>query len=201
MRATSWLTATAVGLSTYFLLELLFGSTGLAAYRDLYDHTVAVERHLVELGRTNADLQRTIDRLRTDSTTIRVEARELGIVAPGERVLLIEGRPRTTAQRYEPGTALPPRPNRPDVRPLFRSIAAAAALAALIVALLAGTPRRSRRRQRAPFAGAKPAVEDPAETYAVEPSAAGWESDWEIEVDEQPDRGEIRGNELHGRIL
>lgn len=150
MRAASWLNALAIGLGTYLLLELVFGGTGWYQYERLAEHTQRVESQLSDVQRRNAELRRTIDRLRADVATIEVEARELGIVRAGERVVLIEGRDRTTPQHYDPGTSPAPPPKPIDARPFFRSVALAASIIAFIMGVLrdAQRPRRVRKAAR-----------------------------------------------------
>lgn len=152
MKPSSLLGAGLVGLSVYLLLELIFGSTGLVAYQNLVEHRRLAGEELAQVELLQVELRREIDALTSDPETIRAEGRDIGLVAPDEVVVRIEGRIAHIRRSYLPGSLPSPYVPAADRRPLFRTIALMLALVTLFVDLV-GVPRsplafvRSPRRQ------------------------------------------------------
>jgi cell division protein FtsB len=156
MKLTSVLIGALIGLATYLTLELIFGSYGHIAYQRLEAYVAEARRDLASVQERHRDLQDRIRLLRRSAEAVRLEARDVGIVAPDEYVVRIEGREPRPRHRYMPGTIPGRIPEVRDNRPLFRSIAVAIALVYLLVDVVAHQPvraatRRARRREeRAP---------------------------------------------------
>lgn len=149
----SWLVIAALlGLGVYLSLELLFGPYGLVAYHQLERFR---ERSLVEfevLHRQTAELQRQVRMLTTDAETIRLEARDIGLVAANEVVVRLENRDPRPRHRYMPGTLPAQMKQVRDNRPLFRSLGLTVFLLSLLIPL-AGirlVPRGKRKEVEEP---------------------------------------------------
>lgn len=141
MKPWSLLCAALIGIASYFTLELFFGSYGLVAYRLMEDYRAVAREELEHIAEHHAELERQIRLLSTDSETIRLEARDSGLVLPDEYVVRIEGREPRPRHRYLPGSLPPAIPVSRDNRPLFRSIALAVSLVFLLVDTLSVQPR------------------------------------------------------------
>jgi cell division protein FtsB len=150
MKLWSLVIATLVGVATYLLLELFFGSYGFVAYDLMNDYVVLSNQELQELEERHAELRQQIRQLTTSRETIRLEARDSGLVGPDEYVVRIEGREPRPRHRYSPGSLPPVIPRTRDNRPLFRSIAVAVALVYILVDALAFHPKPTglHRRRR-----------------------------------------------------
>jgi len=149
MKRTSLLGIALFGVGIYLLLELLFGSYGVFAYRMMERYLLEAENDLAELEVRRADLERQVQMLTSDGETIRLEARDIGFIEQNERIIRLEGHEPRPRHRYLPGTTPQPVPVPRDNRPLFRAIALALSLVALIVDTLRHTtgeitPRRRR---------------------------------------------------------
>jgi cell division protein FtsB len=151
MKRTSLLGIALFGVGIYLLLELLFGSYGVFAYRMMERYLVEAENDLAELEERRTDLERQVQMLTGDGETIRLEARDIGFIERNERIIRLEGHEPRPRHRYLPGTTPQPVPVPRDNRPLFRAIALALSLVALIVETLRHTtgeisPHQGRRR-------------------------------------------------------
>lgn len=150
MKLWSLVIAALVGVATYLLLELFFGSYGFVAYELMDEYVALSNQELQELEERHAALRQQIRQLTTSRETIRIEARDSGLIASDEYVVRIEGREPRPRHRYMPGSLPPTIPGTRDHRPLFRSIGVAVALVYLLVDALAfqpkpaGKPRRRR---------------------------------------------------------
>jgi cell division protein FtsB len=141
MKLSSVLTASLLGLAIYLTLELFFGSYGLVAQQLMEGYVSDAERRLEELQERHDAFASQIVALTTDRETVRLEARDIGLVGPNEYVLRIDGREPRPRHRYAPGGPPPVVPNTRDYRPLFRSISLAMALVFILVDTLATQPR------------------------------------------------------------
>jgi cell division protein FtsB len=152
MKLWSLVIAALVGVATYLLLELFFGSYGFVAYELMDDYVTLSNQELEELEERHAALRQQIRQLTTSRETIRLEARDSGLVGPDEYVVRIEGREPRPRHRYSPGSLPPVIPRTRDNRPLFRSIAVAVALVYILVDAVAFHPKPAgfhRRRSTA----------------------------------------------------
>ena len=120
MKVGAWIIAAALGALVYLSLELVLGSYGVVAYRNVereFERTTAAYRTAEQ---QREYLLRQIDALRNDPDVIRSFAHDLGMLAPDERRLQIEGRNRSRQRSYLAGPA-PIVPMRyTDSRSLFR---------------------------------------------------------------------------------
>lgn len=130
--------ATLLGLGVYLVLELLFGPYGLLAYQKLERFHEKTVLELIDLNSRSRDLHLQVRMLTTDSETVRLEARDIGLVGANDVVLRLENRDPRPRHRYMPGTLPPEIPRVRDNRPLFRSVGFAVFLV-MILAQLAGT--------------------------------------------------------------
>ena len=128
--------ATLLGLGVYLVLELLFGPYGVIAFNQLERFRDRSVLELNELHRQTADLQLQVRMLTTDAETIRLEARDIGLVGQNEVVLRLENRDPRPRHRYMPGTVPAKISPVRDNRPLFRSVGFTAFLLTLLVQLL-----------------------------------------------------------------
>lgn len=79
------------GFAAYCLVVLVFGSTGIIANSELKAYRSRLETNLSHLEATNAQLASRFDALRGNPETIKLEARQLGYLEPGERLLQVSG--------------------------------------------------------------------------------------------------------------
>lgn len=141
--------ATLMGLGVYLVLELLFGNYGIIAYRSLERFRDKAVIELEDLRRQTSELQRQVRRLTTDSETVRLEARDIGLVGRDDVVIRLENRDPRPRHRYEPG-AMPVSPPRVrDNRPLFRSLGFTVFLLTLLVQV-AATRNNAGRQEEEP---------------------------------------------------
>jgi len=168
MKASSVLSITLLGLSTYLLLELVFGSYGFLALAAMTEYADEAAADLAELRTRTEELQLQVELLQTDRETIRLEARDIGFIRPDETVVRLEGHEPRPRHRYMPGSTPPAIPVTRDNRPLFRALALAVVLLASLVETLRNTahvawpdssPKRDRRK-----------------------------AEWDVEVDGEPSR-------------
>lgn len=157
MNRTSLPVALLVGVGTYLVLELLAGSYGVFSYRSLLGHAAEARIQLDAVALRASELRALERSLTADPETIRVEARDVGLVGRDEVVIRIAGRDRRSMHRYVPGQLPLPVPQPSDRRPFHRGLALAVALAYLLVDLVASRPTASGRR------GAAPDESDPIE--------------------------------------
>ena len=136
MKLSSLLNVNLFGFAVYLSLELVFGSYGFLAQRALEDYLEQAERQYTTLAETREELQRQIYLLTTDAETIRLEARDIGFIAPEEAVVRVDGHKPRPPHSYIPGATPPPIPETKDNRALFRTIALAFALVALLMETL-----------------------------------------------------------------
>jgi cell division protein FtsB len=151
MKLWSLVLSALVGVAAYLLLELFFGSYGLVSYRILSEHARRAEEGLAELQEHHDELGQQVRLLTTDIETIRIEARDSGLIAGDEIVLRVAGREPRPRHRYMPGSLPPTVPQARDNRPLFRAIGLAVALVYILVDALRVPPaltifRRTRRQ-------------------------------------------------------
>ncbi len=141
MKLSSLLSITLLGVITYLLLELVFGSYGIMAYKVLERYAREAETQLAELETRHAQLQSQARNLAGDRETVRLEARDIGFVQNNEVIVRLEGHEPRPSHRYLPGPApvSPPLPK--DNRPLFRAIALVVALVGILVETLRSTAR------------------------------------------------------------
>lgn len=147
MNRSSLPVALLVGVATYLVLELLAGSYGLLAFRDLERHAEAAAQAAEAIERRSVELTTMVRSLTSDPETILVEARDVGFAAADEVVVRVAGRTARTSHRYVPGQLPTPRPEPTDRRPLFRALALALGLVYLLVDLLAAQPTRGGTRR------------------------------------------------------
>ncbi|MFW5693756.1 MAG: FtsB family cell division protein [Alkalispirochaeta sp.] len=152
MKLWSVVIAALVGVAAYLLLELFFGSYGFVAFELMEEYVDLSNQELQELEERHASLQEQVRQLTTSRETIRLEARDSGLVRTDEYVVRIEGREPRPRHRYSPGSLPPVVPRTRDNRPLFRSIGVAVALVYILVDALAAHPNSmaspGRRRAR-----------------------------------------------------
>ncbi|MEX2445378.1 MAG: septum formation initiator family protein [Alkalispirochaeta sp.] len=165
MKLWSLVIATLVGVATYLLLELFFGSYGFVAYDLMNDYVALSNQELEELEERHAALRDQIRRLTTSRETIRLEARDSGLVAPDEYIVRIEGREPRPRHRYSPGSLPPVIPETRDNRPLFRSIGVAVALVYILVDALAFHPNPTALHRRRRTTGSSWDVEVEGEEF------------------------------------
>jgi cell division protein FtsB len=150
MKLWSLVLSAFVGVAAYLLLELFFGSYGLVSYQLLSEHSLRAREGLAELEAHHDELEQQVRLLTTDAETIRIEARDSGLVGSDEIVLRVAGREPRPRHRYMPGSLPPTVPQTRDNRPLFRAIGLAVALVYILVDALRVPPaltifRRTRR--------------------------------------------------------
>ncbi len=150
MKLWSLVIAALLGVATYLLLELFFGSYGFVAYDLMGEYVELSSQELQELEERHDALRDQIRQLTTSRETIRLEARDSGLVGSDEYVIRIDGREPRPRHRYSPGSLPPVIPRTRDNRPLFRSIGVAVALVYILVDTLAFQPHPAilHRRRR-----------------------------------------------------
>jgi cell division protein FtsB len=148
MKLSSLLSITLLGVITYLLLELVFGSYGIMAYAVLEKYAREAETELADLEARHDELQRQARNLAGDRETVRLEARDIGFVLSNEVIVRIEGHEPRPRHRYMPGAApaSPPRPK--DNRPLFRAIALVVTLVGILVETLRNTTHTESARPK-----------------------------------------------------
>ena len=133
MKVGAWIIAAALGALVYLGLELVLGSYGVVAYRNVereFERTTAAYR-IAEQQREY--LLRQIDALQNDPDVIRSFAHDLGMLTPDERRLQIVDWNRSRQRSYLVGPA-PIVPMRyTDSRPLFRALGLFTTLLAALV--------------------------------------------------------------------
>jgi cell division protein FtsB len=165
MKASSVLSITLLGLATYLLLELVFGSYGFLALAAMNEYADEAETELSALRARTEELQLHVELLQTDRETIRLEARDIGFIRPDETVVRLEGHEPRPRHRYMPGTTPPAIPATRDNRPLFRALSLAIVLVAALVGTLRSTARDSTSQQHRR------------------------KDEWDVEIDGEPSQG------------
>ena len=84
------------------LLIFNFGNEGVIEYKKLRDYKIEFKKNLEELKEINHELGDELTLLKSDPDVNKVEARNLGLIAEGERLVKIEGY-KNTGQSYEVG--------------------------------------------------------------------------------------------------
>jgi len=120
-----------IGFVIYSLGVFLWGRTGVAAGFELSALRTRLEANMVVLQQVNGQLAAEFDALRSDPTTIRLEARQLGYLEPGERPIDIVGRPNGDTS-FAVGTLVAEKAQRFPNDSLFRGIGAGSALIFLL---------------------------------------------------------------------
>ncbi len=165
MKPTWFVTSTLAGLGVYLLLELVFGQYGMIAFRTMEEFRSKAAQELEVLQRQTLDLQRQVRLLTTDSETIRLEARDIGLVGMEEIVVRLENHETRPRHRYQPGAVPSRMPRIRDNRPLFRSLGFTVFLVTLLVQLIGsqrttrGSTGASKHRER-PVRGRSASPED-----------------------------------------
>ncbi len=77
------------GFMAYCVLSLLYGPSGSGALADLRGQTAEMSKNIRLLEQRAQELGRRLDSVRNDPETLRVEARSLGFVGPGEGLIHI----------------------------------------------------------------------------------------------------------------
>ena len=145
MKSLPFVVSSLFGLTVYLILELLFGSYGLVAYKVVEGYVAEVEDISRGVALREAELNSEITRLRTDSEAIREAAYDLGLVSNGEGIIRVSGYSVRRNRAYNPGRTVPAMREIADNRPLFRGIGLASALLLLITLLLVQTRERHSR--------------------------------------------------------
>ena len=125
----------AIGLVAFIaasLAILVFGDSGVTAFRGLTRYEQDLAANVEALRQRNLELQAELDRLRTDPETNRVLGRRIGMYAPGEMVVRLVGRPPRT-EAYAVGDLLRMR----RAAPVRNAAIKEAALVAVVVVSLA----------------------------------------------------------------
>ncbi len=144
MKISSLLTALLLGIASYLAFELLFGSYGVIAYRLMDEYADGNRVRLESLYARQEELLRQVHLLTTDAETLRIEARDSGLVAGDEYVLRIVGREARSVYRYTPGALPDALPRTRDNRPLFRAIGLTISLLYLLIDIIITRPRSDR---------------------------------------------------------
>ncbi len=85
-------------LTSILILNALIGEQGVVSVMRARTERTALETVMDSLRKENHDLRQLADALRTDPSTIeRVARDDLGLIAPGEQVLIV-GEPRLSDQ-------------------------------------------------------------------------------------------------------
>lgn len=129
------LLAALAGIICYLLLEFVFGPAGVLAYQDALTHRTRLEEHIAELELIGEEFQSHITGLRTDSETIRVAARRMGLVEAGEQMVYVEGYASPSAPSSA-GTVLARPVPYADHRPFLRALALSIAIALYLVLVI-----------------------------------------------------------------
>lgn len=141
MKISSLLTALLLGIASYLAFELLFGSYGVIAYRLMDEYADGNRLRLESLYTRQEELLRQVHLLTTDAETLRIEARDSGLVASDEYVLRIVGREPRSVYRYVPGAPPDSLPRTRDNRPLFRAIGLTISLLYILIDIIITRPR------------------------------------------------------------
>jgi cell division protein FtsB len=117
------------------LLTCAFGDSGLLAYRSLAVYRARLAANVADLEGRQAALQARLADVRTDPDEERILARGLGLYAPGEKVVKIEGAPASTESSVV-GDLLRYHAPAPTRNAAIKTVAAGGALVLLVLAFL-----------------------------------------------------------------
>jgi len=81
------------GFLAYVLASVLLGPASPSSMRALAEERARIQANLEDLRRLKADYERRIGALRSDPSAQALAARSLGYIAPGERIVRVEGLP------------------------------------------------------------------------------------------------------------
>ncbi len=123
------------GFVAYFLSSILLGPSSPSSMRALGEERAKIQANLDELKRLNEEFRRRVDALRTDAVSQALEARSLGYLGRGERLVLVNGLP--SRKRYSVAGKIlacreAPTPGRALALPIGVSVFALAALASVV---------------------------------------------------------------------
>ena len=107
---------------TYIVLGLVFGSMGFAEIKRLRAYQKLLDKNLTELEALHDELEGRAMSLRSDKDTLMVQSRDIGYLAPGEGLILLEEYGREYSP-YPMGKMLKWTRKVETRRPLFRGIA------------------------------------------------------------------------------
>ncbi|OQY33666.1 MAG: hypothetical protein B6241_07095 [Spirochaetaceae bacterium 4572_59] len=79
--------------SLYSVLIFVWGDTGIHAMNKQIQIQNKLNLNICELSAINSDLNRELDIYRTDTETIIIQARDLGYVREGEKILFVDKLP------------------------------------------------------------------------------------------------------------
>ena len=91
-----------IGFIISSLLIFYFGNEGVAEYKKLRNYKTELRNNLEELKQINHELGDELELLKRDPDINKVEARRLGLISDGERLVKIEGYD-NRGQSYEVG--------------------------------------------------------------------------------------------------
>ena len=143
MKRTAYLTAAYLAFVTLSLLTVFFGKTGVGALQRLAAERAAQSENLQGLESTYRDLTQRLGDLRTNPQSIIVEARGLGLVKPGERMIHFNGTEASEALP-DPGRVLRAGKATGADEGLFRLLAFIVGVTVVLAALIGGRARGSR---------------------------------------------------------
>lgn len=132
-----------VGFVISTLLIFYLGNEGVIEYKKLRDYKVELEKNLVELEEINHELGDELKLLKGDPDVNKVEARKLGLIAEGERLVKIEGY-KGTGQSYKVGKLFNWSPQKSNRNLLFKYIGIVMPVLLFIIFGLIGFFKRSK---------------------------------------------------------
>lgn len=135
MKASSLAAPALAAWLVYLILELLFGVSGVVAFRALEETRERAREDIALVQERRRYLEQTIRGLTTDPQMIILEARDLGLVSPEDRIFRVQGHDARPVHRYIPGSVPRPVVSVRDNRPLFRALALAVFLALVTISL------------------------------------------------------------------
>jgi hypothetical protein len=138
------------GFLAYLLASVLLGPASPSAMRALAEERARIQANLEDLRRLKADYERRIGALRSEPSTQALAARSLGYLAPGERIVRVEGLP-PRKRRAVAGRILSLKegasPGRALALPIGASVFALVLLAGAVIAKESShAPRQARSR-------------------------------------------------------
>ncbi|MFP4301364.1 MAG: septum formation initiator family protein [Spirochaetaceae bacterium] len=151
------------GLATYLLLTLLFGEYGVFNYEELRRYRSRLDSHVGMLEVRRGELETERELLLENEERIRIEARSLGYLDTGERLLRIDGADKPDREAWVAGSVTRSGQELPDHSGAIRTISICSALLAFIL-LHWREPSETRRRRRRV---AEQAREDQEEAYSI----------------------------------
>ena len=124
------------------LAIFLFGDSGILAYARLKHYRESLAANVSALNARHDDLEKELTQLKENGETTVALARGLGLYAPGERIVQLEGRS-TKSEVYAMGDLLRMTPSNGDRSPVFKLVAfIIAGLLIVAVFILSRVPRR-----------------------------------------------------------